>query len=106
MTYWYATPKQRSANFSIYSKAKKISDIGPALANTNSVFTDSLEDGDMIYDCKKIRSGMELIGIYKYSNGTITKQDDFMCSMFQHSVVKRTDMNDLFDTPAYKFQTQ
>ncbi len=82
MTYWYATPKQRSSNFSIYSKAKKISDIGPALAHTNSVFPDSLKDGDMIYVCKKKRSGMELYGIYEYSNGTITKQDDFMCYMF------------------------
>ena len=82
MTYWYATPKQRSSGFSIYSKANKISDIGPALAHTLSVFPDSLKDGDMIHVCKKKREGMELHGIYEYSDGVITKKDDFMTSMF------------------------
>ena len=82
MTYWYATPKQRSEKFSIYSKAKRISDIGPALKDTNSVFPDSLKDGDMIRVCKKKRDGMKLYGIYEYSNGTITKQNDFMSYMF------------------------
>ena len=43
---------------------------------------------------------MELFGIYKYSNGTITKQDDFMCSMFSTFCEWRTDMNDLFDHPS------
>ena len=82
MTYWYATPKQRSEKFSIYSKAKRISDIGPALKHTNSVFPDSLQDGDMIHVCKKKRDSMSLHGMYRYADGKLEKQDDFMSYMF------------------------
>ena len=82
MTYWYATPKQRSSRYTIYSKANKISDIGPNLANTRSIFPNSLKNGDLIHVCKKKREGMELHGIYEYSNGVITKQNDFMTYMF------------------------
>ena len=83
MAYYYATPQQRGASMSIYSKAKKISDIGPALAHTKSVFPDSLEEGDIIRVCKKKRGGMELYANYEYSNGKLTKQvDDFMSYMF------------------------
>lgn len=84
MTYWYNTPNQRSCNFSIYSKAKKISEIGPALARVNSVFPDTIKDGEMVHVCKKQRSSgdMQLHGIYEYSDGVLTKQNDFMVTMF------------------------
>ena len=57
MAYYYATPKQRGQFSCIYSKAKKISDIGPALAH-KSVFPDSLKNGDMIRVCKKTKRNM------------------------------------------------
>ena len=83
MAYWYATPKQRNAKMGIYSKAKKISDIGPALAHTKSVFPDSLKNGDMIRVCKKTKhGGMQLHANYEFQDGKLIKLDDFMSSMF------------------------
>ena len=82
MTYWYATPKQRSNKSAIYSKASKIADIGPALAHTKSVFPDSLDEGDLIRVCKKGRYGMSLHGMYRYADGKLKKEDDFMSYMF------------------------
>ncbi|MEC6997914.1 MAG: hypothetical protein VXW88_00895 [Pseudomonadota bacterium] len=86
MAYYYATPKQRGASMSIYSKAKKISDIGPALARTKSAFPDSLKNGDMIRVCKKTKrhgaTEMELHANYEFQDGKLIKLDDFMSQMF------------------------
>ena len=82
MAYFYATPKQRGPSTSIYSKAKKISDIGPALARTKSVFPDSLKNGDMIRVCKKTKRGdMELHANYEFQDGKLIKLNTFMSSM-------------------------
>ena len=83
MAYYYATPKQRGASMSIYSKAKKISDIGPALAHTKSAFPDSLKNGDMIQvSMKRERGSMELHANYEFQDGKLIKLDDFMSQMF------------------------
>ena len=81
MAYFYATPKQRGPSMSIYSKAKKISDIGPALARTKSAFPDSLKNGDMIRVCKKKRGEMELHANYEFQDGKLIKLNTFMSSM-------------------------
>ena len=85
MAYYYATPKQRGKSMSIYSKAKKISDIGPALAHTKSVFPDSVKNGDMIRVCKKTKrhgaTEMELHANYEFQDGKLIKLNTFMSSM-------------------------
>ena len=75
MTYWYSTPKQRSAWGSVSSKAKTIADIGKQLLKTKNTFPDSVTDGDLIVVSKANRQReLRPFGLYTYADGKVRKE--------------------------------